>query len=36
VRDIGHKDTEWWRDKRGRQRKGETLGEKREDKWGTK
>jgi hypothetical protein len=35
VRDMGHidtgRDTEWWRDKRGRWRKGETVGEKGEE-----
>ncbi len=40
VRDIWDKDTrrdtERRRDKRGRQRKGETMGEKGEDKRGTK
>jgi hypothetical protein len=38
VRDMGHidtgRDTEWWRDKRGRRKIGETVGEKGEEKGG--
>ncbi len=38
VRDMGHRDTgqdtEWWRDKRRRWRKGQTVGEKGEEKGG--